>query len=155
MDTIKQAILNQYQRTLLMFREAIKAFPEDEWRVVKNSYPHPAAIIYHTLEAIDYYTSGKNSDEFSWGHRFEVVWETKDYDRLPSQQQIFTYLDEIETRITNWLKQMDLSAPEKTYSWTGGTKLENAIYLLRHTHQHTAELTLELHKRGYQAPNWR
>ena len=157
MDTnaTKLAISNQYQRTLLMLRDAVKAFPNEEWRVVENFYPRPAAIAYHTLEAIDFYTSGKIGDEFPWGHRFNVEWETKDYERLPSQQQLLTYLVEIETRITKWFNQMDISAPEETYSWTGDTKLENAIYLLRHTHQHTAELSLELHHRGYQSPKWR
>ena len=157
MDTnaIKLAIANQYQGTLLMFRDAVKAFPSEEWRVVENFYPRPAAIAYHSLEAIDFYTSGKSSDEFQWGHRFGVEWETEDFERLPSQQQLLTYLDEIEIRISNWFKQMDISAPEETYTWTGDTKLENAIYLLRHTLQHTAELSLELHHRGYQAPDWR
>ena len=157
MDTnaIKLAISNQYQRTLLMFRDAVKAFPSEEWRVVENFYPRPAAIAYHSLEAIDFYTSGKRGDEFQWGRRFGVEWETEDFERLPSQQQLLTYLDEIEIRISNWFKQMDVSAPEETYTWTGDTKLENAIYLLRHTLQHTAELSLELHHRGYQAPDWR
>jgi hypothetical protein len=155
-DTTIPAISNQYQRTLRMFREAVNAFPADEWRYVgENGYPRPAAIAYHTLEAIDFYTSGKIGDEFPWGLRFDVEWETKDYERLPSHQQLLTYLDEIETKITKWFNQMDISAPEETYSWTGDTKLENAIYLLRHTHQHTAELSLELHHRGYQAPEWR
>ena len=157
MDTnaIKLAISNQYQRALLMFRDVVKAFPAEEWRVVENFYPRPAAIAYHNLETIDFYTSGKSGDEFPWGHRFGVEWETKDYGRLPSQQQLQTYLDEIETKITKWFKLMDISAPEETYAWTGDTKLENAIYLLRHTHQHTAELSLELHHRGYQTPEWR
>ena len=158
MDThaIKLAISNQYQRTLVMFHDAVDAYPADEWRHVgENGYPRPAAIAYHTLEAIDFYTSGKSSDEFPWGHRFGVEWETEDYKHLPSQQQLLTYVDEIEIRLSNWFKRMDISAPEETYAWTGDTKLENAIYLLRHTHQHTAELSLELHNRGYQAPEWR
>lgn len=153
-QTIIQALSNQYQRTLLMFREAVKAFPPEQWRVVENYYPRPAASAYHTLETIDFYSSGKTSDEFPWGHRFGVKWETKDYERLPSQKQLLNYLDEIEAKLTDWLEQMDLSAPERNYSWTGETRLEHAIYVLRHTHQHTAELSLELHHRGFNSPEW-
>ena len=154
-NSIKLAISNQYQRSLLMFREVVSAFPVDEWKVVDNYYPRPAAIGYHTLETIDFYTSGKSSDKFPWGHRFSIEWETKDYERLPSQQQLLIYLDEMEARLEEWFNQVNMSAGEETYKWTGDTKLEHTIYVLRHTHQHTAELSLELHHRGYQTPDWR
>lgn len=153
-QAIIQALSNQYQRTLLMFRGAVKAFPAEQWKIVENYYPRPAAIAYHTLETIDFYTSGKSSDEFPWGHRFAVEWETQDFERLPSQQQLLTYLNEMETRLIDWFKRLDIFAPEKTYAWTGETRLEHAIYVLRHTHQHTAELSLELHHRGLNSPEW-
>jgi hypothetical protein len=153
-QVVTQALSNQYQRTLTMLREAINAFPADQWRVVEKDYPRPAAMAYHVLESIDYYISGKNSDEFQWGYRFGLEWWAKEFENLPSQESMLTYLDEIETKIIAWLNQMDFSAPVETYTWTGDTRLENAIYVLRHTHQHTAELSLELHNRGLTSPEW-
>jgi len=156
MNSTTRGISNQYQRTLRMFREAVNAYPADEWRRVgENDYPRPVSIAYHTLETIDYYTSGKIADDFPWGYRFGVEWEDERSELQPSKDQLSTYLDEIEAQLENWLKQMDMSASEETYKWTGETKLEHSIYVLRHTHQHTAELSLDLNQRGYKSPGWR
>jgi hypothetical protein len=153
-NTLAQAISGQFRRALKMFREAIQAFPAEEWRVGDSHYVRPAGLAYHALETIDFYTSDQPADLFFWGNRFGVDWEDQRSQLLPEQEQLTVYLDEIEGKLVHWFKTVDLTAPERSYPWTGVSKLERTVYMLRHTHHHLAEMCLELSRRGYSAPEW-
>ena len=154
-EWIPATVSDQYKRTLMMFREAVSAFPADEWRTGDSSYQRPAGVALHVVQTIDYYTSGKTEEEFPWGYRFKVDWENEHSELLPTQDELNKYFNEMEANLSEWFMQTDMSASEETYKWTGETKLGHAIYVLRHTHHHTAEMLLELHRRGYKAPVWR
>ena len=152
---MKQTLQDQYTRALAMFREAIQAFPESEWRVGDSDFQRPASLAQHTTETIDFYTSDLSAKDFPWQERFGISWEEKDSTKLPSQAQITTYLDEMEVRLEDWLEKTDFSAPETLHPYTSKTILGRAIYLLRHTQHHTAQLGLELHRRGLEGPEWK
>ena len=148
------AVLDQFRRALRMFRETIIAFPPDEWHRGDIDYLRPAGVAYHVIESIDFYTGNQPPDKFSWGARFGVDWENKHSDRLPSQGQLTTYLDEVEDKLQEWFEKTDLLAAETTYPWTGSLVLARAIYILRNIQHHLSEMSLELTRRGYQSPEW-
>ena len=153
-NMVVQSVLDQFRRTLKMFRESIVAFPEGEWRKGDIDYLRPAGVAYHVIETIDFYTSEQTVDQFSWGGRFGVDWEDSQSERLPLQNELIEYLDEIEDKLEDWLKDVDLSSAEDTYPWTGPIILSRAIYVLRNTQHHLSEMSLELTRRGYTSPEW-
>ena len=103
----------------------------------------------------DFYTGNQSPDKFAWGSRFGVDWEDTNSDRLPSQEQPITYLDEVEDKLKEWFKKTDLLAVETVFPWTGSIILGRAIYNLRNIQHHLSEMSLELTRRGYQSPEWR
>jgi hypothetical protein len=140
---------------MAMLRDAVSAFPEDEWRTGASMYQRPAGLAYHTLETIEFYASGLAAGVFRFGSRFGVDWEAAADEDLPDQPQMLAYLSEMEAMLDEWLAAEDLAAPEETYPWTGAIRLGRVCYLLRHTQHHVAELFLELTVRGISAPDWR
>jgi len=84
----------------------------------------------------------------------DVNWEEKDSSKLPGQDKLLTYLDEVEENLARFLADADLKATEELFRWTGSTMLSRAVYMLRHTQHHLSEICLELHIRGLQAPEW-
>lgn len=155
LNDVTRPVLEHFRRTLTMFREAVQTFPVEEWRAGELNYLRPAGIAYHVLETIDFYTGEESIDAFEWGGRFGVDWEGAHSDQLPSQEQVLLYLDEVQARVEEWLTGNDLLAPEQTYPWTGSVLLARALYILRNTQHHVAELSLELTRRGYPAPEWK
>ena len=154
-NNVTEAIQDHYQRALRMFRETIMAFPEDEWRKGDIDYSRPAGVAYHVVEGMDFYTGELTPDKFPWGGRFDVDWEETNSERLPSQDQVITYLNEVEEKLEEWFRKTDLLAKETKFPWTGDTGLGRAIYNLRNIQHHVSEMSLELTRRGYKSPEWR
>ncbi len=147
-----EALADQFVRTLMMLREAIQAFPEEEWRQGDTPYQRPAGLALHVLvSARDYCTLKPGDAELA--DRF-ADWEEKDSSRLPSQAEMLAYQDEVAQKLAHFLAQADLMAAETQFRWTGSTLLSRAAYVLRHTQHHLAEMCLELHRRKLRAPQW-
>ena len=138
-----------------MLRGGVGKFTPDEW--VSGDIPsrRPASLVYHALETINFYASDLTDEEFPWGQRFGVDWETDQLERLPSQEQIAIYLKEAEQNLINWLEQVEIDSPEMIYKWTGRTKLERVLYSLRHTQHHVGELSRGLESIGKSGIEWR
>ena len=148
-----EALADQFVRTLAMFREAAKTFPAGEWCQGDTPYQRPAGLALHLVEAIDDYAVLKPG-ESGQGRRFSVGWDEKDSAKLPAQDNLLLYLNEVEQRLAHFLASADLTATEELFRWTGSTLLSRMAYTLRHTQHHLAEMCLELHRRGYKAPQW-
>jgi len=147
-----EALADQFIRALTMFREAVKACPAQEWRKGEAACRRPAGLALHLVESMGSYSSLRAGE--GEGGRFDVDWEDKDASKLPSQEDLLSYLDHVEARWAGFLAEADLMAPEELFRWTGSTLLSRAAYVLRHTQHHVAEMCLELHTRGLKAPQW-
>ena len=145
---------DQHRRALQMFREAVDAFPPDEWRQGDTPYQRPAGLALHIVETIEFYISGQPVDGFAWGHRFGVDWEGGASEELPDQPALLAYLADVEEELVRWLGDVDLLAPEVAYPWTGASVAGRAIYVIRNTQHHVSEMCLELTRRGIAAPEW-
>jgi len=148
-----EALADQSLRALAMLRQAIQAFPAAEWRKGDTPYQRPAGWALHALASIDDYCTLKPG-EAGANPPFAVNWEEKDSSKLPSQDEMLAYLDQMERKLAGLLAQADLSQPETLFRWTGSTLLSRVVYLLRHVQHHLAEMCLELHRRGIPAPQW-
>ena len=154
-EAVSSSVIEQFNRGIAMFREAILAFPEDNWKMGETDYLRPVGVAYHVVETIQFYTGDLPADQFKWGGRFGVDWESPESGKLPSQPELLGYLDEVWSIARGWIASHDLTHAEEIFTWTGKTLLSRMGYVLRHTQHHTAEMALELTKRGYQAPDWK
>ena len=152
---VSESMLAQFDRALVMFGGAVSAFPESEWKIGDTDYLRPAGVAYHVVETIEFYASDQSAEEFKFGARFGVDWEGSESEKFPTQKQILEYLDEVWRTTGAWLGAINLTQPETLFPWTGKTLLSRMGYVLRHIQHHTAEMALELTRRGYQAPEWK
>lgn len=148
-----EALADQALRTLAMLRQAIQAFPAEEWRKGDTPYQRPAGWALHILTSIDDYSTLKPG-EADAHPRFPVNWDEKDSLKLPSQDEMLAYLEQVERKLAHVLAEADLSQVETLFRWTGSTLLSRVVYMLRHAQHHLAEMCLELHRRGLPAPQW-
>ena len=148
-----EALADQFMRALSMFRQAVQAFPAEEWRKGDTPYQRPAGLALHLVDAIADYAVLKPGESGA-GRPFDVGWEEQDSAGLPSQDDLLLYLDQAEVKLASFLADADLAATEGLFRWTGSTLLSRMAYALRHTQHHLAEMCLELHRRGLQAPQW-
>jgi len=147
-----EALADQFVRTLSMLREAIQAFPEEQWCRGDTPYQRPAGLVLHVLVSARDYCALKPGDAEP-ADRF-ADWEEQDPSKLPSQADMLAYQGEVAQRLAHFLAEADLTAAETQFRWTGSTLLGRAAYVLRHTQHHLAEMCLELHRRGLRAPQW-
>jgi hypothetical protein len=153
--SLSSAVLDQFERVLTVFHEIVLAFDPWEWTVGDIDYVRPSGLAYHTLETIEFYVGSEPAERFKWGSRFGADWEGAASDDLPTQSEILEYLREARRLLQEWLEDEDLAADEELFPWTGAIHLGRALYLLRHTQHHIAELSLELTRRSGTAPDWR
>ena len=152
---ISKSLIDHFDRSLQMFRTAVASFPADEWTKGDLDYLRPSGVAYHVVECMEFYTGEVPVDKFTWGGRFGCDWEVPEPAKLPTQEQVIEYLDEIWSKAQAWLKTCDPAQSEMLFPWTGSTLHGKLLYLLRHIQHHTAEMSLELKRRGYSSPDWR
>jgi hypothetical protein len=152
---LENSLLDHFERSLDMFRSAILNFPEDEWKKGDMDYLRPVGVAYHVVETMHFYSSDTPVDSFEWGGRFGCDWEDPDSVKLPTQEQVLKYLDEVWGIAGNIISNIDPLSEEKSYPWTGKILHSRFLYLLRHIQHHTAEMSLELKRRGYTCPDWK
>jgi hypothetical protein len=152
--TVSEIVVRQYERSWRMFEEAVGTFTAEEWRIGDVTYLTPARTAYHVIETAEFY-SGDTPDGFPWAHRFGFDWEAEvEAEALPTQEDIMAYLEDVRPKVDAWLKSVDLMAPDTACHWTGGTILDRAHYLVRHTHHHVGEMWSEIKRHGHDLPDW-
>jgi len=149
----KEALAEQYLRALSMFRIAVNTFPPETWLEGDTLYQRPVGMALHIAQSIDFY-SALEPGERSENPLTQVNWEDRDSSKLPTQEELLTYLDTVEERLARFITKSDLQVEEKLYPWTGLTILSRALYNLRHTHHHLADMAMELQHRGFKPPDW-
>lgn len=152
-ESVNQTVLEQWQRTCEMLKEAIQGFNDATWR--QRAGIRPAAIALHSVETVEFYFSDKTPDEFPWQHRFGVDWEGAIDEDLPDQSGILAYLSDVGATLSEWFDTHELSAAEHLHPYTGGTVLARCLYVLRHTQHHIGQLNAALLATGQHTANWR
>lgn len=153
---IGDAVANQFTRAWEIFRAAVGNFPAEEWRVGDDDYRVPARLAYHLIEAAEFYARARpEGGESLW--RGLPDWEAARPHEFPTQPQIVAYVDQVQPFVEGWLRKAgdDDMLADNAFPWTESTVLERALYLLRHTQHHVAELNLELRRRGLSRAEWR
>jgi hypothetical protein len=149
---LNEIIRRQFVRSWQVLTEAMAAFMPDEWTTGEIDYLTPARLAYHIVEAAEFYTRDTSYD-FPWGHRFGCDWGGAKAEELPDRDAVAAYLAEVRDQVERFLSQ-NLLADDPDFPWCGGTRLDRALYLVRHTHHHVGELWSEIKRRGHGLPDW-
>ena len=150
---LKEALADQFLRTHGMLKDTLAACPEEHWREGEKPYQRPAAAALHIVQTIDLFSTVKAGVQ-SGDPLGSINWEDPDATRLPSREDLLAYLELVEERMARFLAGSELEARETFFPWTGATLLSRALFTLRHTQHHLAELASELQRRGLSTPAW-
>lgn len=150
---VAEEFRQQFDRAWAMIRESISGFSEVDWISAGVDYLVPARIAYHLIQTVEYYIAD-TPKEFAWGKRFGGDWEGMAKDRLPSREDMLSYLGEIENRMSEWLGDRDLQEENELFPHTGKTLLGHALYVLRHTMDHHGQMNYILYQSGRKKVNW-
>jgi hypothetical protein len=153
-EIIAEELNDQFRRAWDMIRDTISGFSESDWITAGVDYLVPARIAYHLIETVEYYIGDKTKNEFSWGSRFGGGWIDIEKDRLPKQEDMLVYLEEVEGKLADWIGRCEFADENKLFNRTGKTLLAHALYVLRHTLDHHGQLNSLLYQTGIKKINW-
>lgn len=153
---IRDALIEQWDRTWGMLRDAIQNFPENQWRTGDDDYSVPARLALHAVDTAAFYAY-ESPEAAPNPIRFHVDWKEAAPAELPSRDEILQFLADTQKGLSTWLAAQDdgQMCAKNAFEWTGGSVLSRMIYSVRHLQHHAAELNLELHRRGLNSADWR
>jgi len=153
--TIGQIIARQYDRMWDSLRDAIGKMSDRQWRESQCDWLAPVRMAYHLIDAAGFY-SADSAEGYQWGS-LGGNWEDSPTAELPSQQQMLGLLDRVQAKMRDWLKgssDQAFLAGIKEFRWTGETRLDQAIYALRHCQHHLGQINAELRHKGLARGEW-
>jgi hypothetical protein len=148
-----EALADQFLRLNAGLKDTLGLCPEEHWREGDKPFQRPAGVALHIVQTIDLFSTMKAGEQ-SGDPLGSINWQDRDASRLPSKTELAAYLELAEERMARFLAGSDLAAEETLFTWTGATLLSRAIFTLRHTQHHLAEISAELQRRGLETPNW-
>ena len=154
---LTEDLLDQYRRAISMLRTTIGKFTEEQWTSGISWFQAPAKVAYHGIECLDAYFREDPDAPYTWGYRFGApFWELAN-DAQPNQEDLLSYLQDIEERIVRELSSLsdeELTAPHDAEKRHAETRLGHYVYALRHTMHHHGALTLLSIYHGNEGGSW-
>lgn len=155
---LSEDLLDQFRKAISMVRFTIEEFDDEQWTSGISWFETPARVAHHTIDALDFYFSGKREDEeLESRRRFGGPWWTMTDAQLPKKEALLEYLGEVEQRIEDRFQSLQdehLSAPFELYDWSGKTLLGHFVYALRHTMHHQGASTVLSTHHGHEEESW-
>ena len=157
-ELLGDTLVEEYKLMFDMFDTAIQQIPEEHWATGEIDYLIPARLVFHSIEAADYYTTDTPVGNV-WKKRYGIDPDGEHIpsEKLPNQQQMQQYHHEVSDKILNWLNGLTIDevlASEEKHPWTGSTLLGRLMYVLGHYRQHFGELNAELRRRDLPRVKW-
>lgn len=143
---LKPALISQYRAGLAMLRQAIERCPAELW----TAGAHPRnfwRIAYHAIFYTHFYAMHGESSFQPWAkHRRHVpsLWADQDGPpvELPySVAETLEYLDYVDSKIDEWVNELDLSRMETGFDWYPIPKLDHQLMNVRHLQGHVGQIS--------------
>lgn len=146
-------LIAQFCASIAMVRNAITAFPEENWNDSKPYWYNA----YHCLFFTDFYlTKDANRFDPPFGPgEFEEVFP----DPRPTREQLLAYADAMTAKCRARLTELDEEIAA-SYVWFNQSRtrsfpiVEMHLYNMRHVQHHAAQLNLLLRQDGVEPPDW-
>ncbi|NHJ49881.1 MAG: DinB family protein [Asgard group archaeon] len=152
---ITSGLLAQFSSTWKMLREAIENCPDEYWYGTDKDWNY-SRTAYHIIETQEFYL--RNTPEgMEWG---KLLGDTENpdlsaVDIYPSKVVLVNYLEELETKIKKYLKDVKLDdlLTKDGFKWFSSV-FEKLLYLLRHNAHHLGEMGRMLREWDCQRMKW-
>lgn len=153
---MKTEFIQQYAHTWRVLAGIVKDFDQETWLHYGCGTMTPARDTFHLLQGVKYYTEDSSMVAFASGKSFDSHCGTVAEELLPSQADVLACIADLQIKTEAWLFNLDFAAENKTFEWTGQTRLSVALFLLRHMLYHLGELSSMLNesKQGVAEDNW-
>lgn len=138
---MKTEFTSQYGHTWRVFAGLTKDFNSDAWLHTGRGVITPARLALHILRSAKDYMEDSLPMPFPSGKPFDAPWNTVEERDLPSQSDMLACIEVLQARTQKWLAEMDFGGENKSFPWTGETKLSVALFSLRHSLYHLGELS--------------
>ncbi|MFQ6126147.1 MAG: DinB family protein [Candidatus Heimdallarchaeota archaeon] len=154
-------LLNQFNSSWKMLRQAIEIIGDENWSKTANNWSF-VWTVYHIIETADYYR--RNTPKgMEWGKRAGINWETDSEEIIEQKKiaitkaQVLAYLEDVKTQIIHFLENATDPDLLTTNDFDEGKLLilEKMLYLLRHNMHHIGELNKALRDWKSQRIQWR
>ncbi len=146
----------QFSAAWQMLSDGAMKCPEDEWKQPSSDpFFTPARLVFHVIQTVDFYTAD-DRDGFDW-NAFGFSWEDAKPEELPDRPAVREYCHCIREQMEEWLGahgSEGLLEPDTEFFPQFKTRLDRAIYALRHTQHHAGQLSRELQSRGCEEMSW-
>jgi len=145
-------IAHQFDRVWGSLRDAISKLSDDQYRTSDSEWLAPIRLAYHIVETAEFYAL-KTPDEGSP----PLDWDTGPSENLPTKEELLLYLDRVQATIREWLTKCSdeiFLLAEPDFKDCGGTRLDRAIYSLRHAQHHLGQINAELRRKGLPRGGW-
>jgi len=148
--TYKRIVRSQFDATLNMLEQCIRACPPGKWKgkVGKYAFWH---VAYHTLYCTDLYTAllGKDwttTPRFHPGGAGDVDGEYPS--RLMTKKELLAYLEHVRKLVRTSLRRETTASlrGRSGFEWLPFKRAEVPIYNLRHVQHHTGQLSAFLRR---------
>jgi len=150
--TIGEVLARQYDRVWEMLRDAISQLSDEQWRTSDCEWLAPIRLAYHLVETAEFYRFDDPQEATE-----PLNWDEGPTEALPSQAELLAYLDRVQSMVREWLTaggEGEWLRPDDKYEWTGGTRLDRAVYSLRHSQHHVGQINAELRRKGLRRGKW-
>ncbi len=150
LPTYKRIVTSQFDATLIMLEECIKACPAAKWKskVGKYAFWH---VAYHALYCTDLYAAKsektwKTTPRFHPGGKADVEGEYPT--RVMTKKELLAYVTHVRKLVRASIRRetaATLRGPAG-FSWLSFVRAEVPLYNMRHVQHHTGQLAALLRR---------
>lgn len=157
---VKEAVSSQFLASLEMLKNAMVAWPEEQWNTNKRMF----YVVYHTLWFTDYYLSfpPEESPAFlphtlvDYKDKAEEALDDIQPDRFYTREELLVWLEHCKNKCKSFVDGMTEETFASTWEneWKTLPVLEMMLYNMRHIQGHASQLNLMLRQNGNDVPDW-
>jgi hypothetical protein len=146
-DETRKAFLT----TIEMLEDGIAKIPDDQWRNGTEWYLVPACVTYHIIMGLEWFITTLPPREHIEQRRFKLD-ESTPADEMPDRSTTIEDLAWITGRIEDWFSQW---SQEATDDKGNASRMQKALYFLRHTQHHIGEFSTAVRLLHQKHPTWK
>ncbi|MFW9973878.1 MAG: hypothetical protein ACFFDQ_01245 [Candidatus Thorarchaeota archaeon] len=170
-DNIIEHLVNQFDSSWKLLREAIKYVPNDKWTMgiepIKKSWAESkgrniwyfSERVYHIIQTVEFYCAD-DPKSMKWGSRIGGIERKKESPEETAvrikKEDMLEYLDEIKEKLELKLRSFssdDLFTTDGFSEWQP-SRLAKFLYTMRHSMWHIGELSKALRDWDGERVNW-
>jgi hypothetical protein len=153
---MRDEYINQFGHLWKTFKCIINDFDNKSWIQLGFGLTTPSRTAFHIIQSTKYYIQDFTPIIYKTGKSFEADTGMLKKEELPTKEDIIFIINTLKVKTEKWLLDIDFSAKNEGFEWTGKTMLSVILFLLRHSQFHLGEINslLNEHLKGKAEDHW-